>query len=122
MQSQELTKSAAATPERVREERELAPPVDVYENADEILVLADVPGADTDSIQVHLDPPELRFEARPKPLNGNGEAPYVYARTFRVNENVDPDGISAELKHGVLYIRLKKAEAVKPRKIPVKAS
>ena len=122
MQKQDITKSAPKTPESVREERELAPPVDVYENADEILVLADVPGADAESIQVHLDPPELRFEARPKQLNGNGEAGFVYTRAFRVNENIDPERISANLEHGVLHIHLKTAEAVKPRKIPVKAS
>jgi HSP20 family molecular chaperone IbpA len=117
-----MTKSGGTTPERVRQEREVLPPVDVYENSDEILVLADVPGADAESIQVNLDPPELRFEARPKPLNGNGESSFVYTRAFRVNEQIDANGISAELKNGVLYIRLRKAEAVKPRKIVVKAS
>ncbi len=42
-----------------------------------------------------------------------------FHRAFRINEEVDPDGITATLKNGVLTLRLPKSDRVKPRKISV---
>jgi HSP20 family protein len=106
----------------VADAREVAPPVDIYESADEIWVVADLPGVQSDSINIHLDPPELRLEARPLPLNGNGQGSIVYSRAFRLNEAIDPNGIVAQLQNGVLHLHLKKSEAAKPRRIAVKAT
>jgi HSP20 family molecular chaperone IbpA len=97
--------------------RELVPPVDIYEGADELLLLADLPGVEPAGLSVSFDAPELRIEGR----RGSGEASSVYARTFRVNESIDPNGISAELNAGVLKLRLPKAAQSKPKKIEVRA-
>ena len=97
--------------------RELAPAVDIYENGDELLLLADMPGAAAETISVTLEGSQLTITA------DRGELPGVervrYQRAFRVPDGVDPDGISAELKDGVLHVRLKKAPAAKPRTIPI---
>jgi HSP20 family protein len=105
----------STTPTRARQ---LALPVDIYEGADELLLLADLPGVEPDGLTVNFEAPELRIEGR----RGTGEAASVYSRTFRVSEQIDPNGISAELSAGVLKLRLAKAAHTKPRKIEVRAS
>lgn len=97
--------------------RQLALPVDIYEGADELLLLADLPGVEPDGLSVSFEAPELRIEGR----RGGGDAASVYSRTFRVSEQIDPAGISAELNAGVLKLRLAKAAHTKPRKIEVRA-
>ncbi|MES1187553.1 MAG: Hsp20 family protein [Myxococcales bacterium] len=97
--------------------RQLALPVDIYEGADELLLLADLPGVEPDGLTVSFESPELRIEGR----RGTGDTASVYSRTFRVSEQLDPSGISAELNAGVLKLRLAKAAHTKPRKIEVRA-
>jgi len=108
---------AAETHTTATRARQLALPVDIYEGADELLLLADLPGVEPDGLSVSFEAPELRIEGR----RGNGDAASVYSRTFRVSEQIDPAGISAELNAGVLKLRLAKAAHTKPRKIEVRA-
>ena len=97
--------------------RQLALPVDIYEGADELLLLADLPGVEPDGLTVSFESPELRIEGR----RGSGDTASVYSRTFRVSEQIDPNAINAELAAGVLKLRLGKAAHTKPRKIEVRA-
>jgi HSP20 family protein len=113
--------------ERMERRPTLAPPVDIYENADEILVVTDVPGARSDSIMVKLDKGELYLHARRdeetvggRPLAGPTRA-VDYTRTFLVPPGIDGEKITAEMNAGVLRIHLPKSEALKPRKIAVRA-
>jgi HSP20 family molecular chaperone IbpA len=122
MSQQELVKSSNGSGVAKREPlsngnlRAVAPPVDIYENEQELLLVSDLPGVDPDALQISLDPPELRFEAR------NEKAGTVYARVFRVDDRIDPEGISAELVQGVLRVHLKKSETLRPRRISVRSS
>lgn len=97
--------------------RQLSLPVDIYEGADELLLLADLPGVEPDGLSVSFEAAELRIEGR----RGSADNAPVYSRTFRVSEQIDPAGISAELNAGVLKLRLAKAAHTKPRKIEVRA-
>jgi HSP20 family protein len=102
-----------------------APPVDVYENDDEILVVADMPGARSDSVTVKLEKDELYISAvRDGDAGGQllagGRRDGEYRRTFLIPRGVDPGGISAEMSGGVLKVHLPKTAAVKPRVIQVK--
>lgn len=109
-------KAMAQTNEATRA-RQLPLPVDIYEGADELLLLADLPGVEPEGLSVSFEAPELRIEGR----RGSGDKASVYSRTFRVSEQLDPNGISAELNAGVLKLRLAKAAHTKPRKIEVRA-
>jgi HSP20 family molecular chaperone IbpA len=111
-----VTSTTDQTPSATRA-RQLALPVDIYEGADELLLLADLPGVEPEGLTVSFEAPELRIEGR----RGSGDTADVYSRTFRVSEQVDPAGISAELSAGVLKLRLAKAAHTKPRKIEVRA-
>jgi HSP20 family protein len=97
--------------------REVPLPVDIYEGPDELLLLADLPGVEREGLSVSFEASELKIEGR----RGAGDTASVYTRTFRVSEQIDPNGISAELAAGVLKLRLAKAAHTKPRKIEVRA-
>src|SRR4051794_25992868 len=105
----------------------VAPPVDIYENRDEILVLADVPGARTDGVTVRLDKNGLYLHARREDVDGGspvlrGTRTADYSRTFIVPRGIESEKITAQMNGGVLRIHLPKSDAVKPRKIEVRAS
>ncbi|AKT37305.1 Hsp20/alpha crystallin family protein [Chondromyces crocatus] len=113
--------------ETIQQRPAVAPRVDIYENADELLVLADLPGVLQDGLSVHLEKGELTIEGRrvdaARVAPGNDVAGlWDYRRTFLVPRGIDSAKISADLKEGVLSIHLPKAEAVKPRQIPIKVN
>ncbi len=117
----------AATAEQTRSGYYYRPNVDILEKADELLVVADVPGATPDGIDIHFEDGQLTIHARTPPRDpgveflvheyGVGD----YYRTFRVAETIDAGKITAEYADGVLTLHLPKAEAARPRKISVKA-
>lgn len=100
------------------------PPVDVYENPEEILVVADVPGLAPDGLSIELERDQLRIEGRRiradhgEALESTG-AKHDYQRAFAIPEGIDRDAVRAELKQGVLTLHLPKAASLKPRKIDV---
>ena len=105
--------------ETTRPACELTPNVDIFENDHELLVVADVPGLDPNDIGVHVDLPEFRLEAKAKGFSGKS---VVYARTFRVDDRIDPDQVKAEYKDGVLRVHLEKSAAFRPRRVEVQSS
>jgi HSP20 family molecular chaperone IbpA len=94
--------------------RELRPAVDVYENESELVIVADLPGVTRDRLDISIDPPEFRFEAKAS------EDGSVWRRSFTIDERIDANKVSADLKNGVLTVRLPKADEVKPRKIAIR--
>ncbi len=112
---------APAAPSR----RAIAPAVDVFENDDELLIVADVPGVAGAGIDLRVENGTLRLEARraldadTAPALVREFAEYDYATTLRIPAGIDTAGISAQTKNGTLQVRLPKAAAAKPRKIAV---
>jgi HSP20 family molecular chaperone IbpA len=122
-----LTRSEAQPLARRNEQSSIAPPCDVYENASEVLVVADVPGATAETLAIHFEHGELALTARrdvPVTQGTTVRSEYrnaTFERRFAVPEGIDAAKISAELRNGVLTLHLPKSEAVKPRQIPVQA-
>jgi HSP20 family protein len=117
-----------ATVERTRCGQCYRPNVDIVEKNDELLLLADVPGADGDAINIQFEDGELALHAKVGPRQGFEQRYFYqeygigdYYRTFRISEAIDASKISAEFSDGVLTLHLPKAESVKPRKITVAA-
>jgi HSP20 family protein len=94
----------------------VSPRVDVLETENEYLVLADMPGTKPEDVDVRFEQGELSVHGRRATRKDEFT---TYHRTFTVADSVAADKITAELKTGVLTIRLPKVEAVKPKKIAV---
>jgi HSP20 family protein len=90
--------------------------VDVLETENEYLVLADMPGTKPEEVDVRFEQGELSVHGRRATRKDEFT---TYHRTFAVADTVAADKITAELKAGVLTIRLPKVESVKPKKIAV---
>jgi HSP20 family protein len=124
-----ITKEAAdqaATAENTRAGRYYRPNVDILERADELLLLADIPGASADGIDIRFEDGTLSLHAKVNPRQEQDTAYLLqeygvgdYYRNFRMSEAIDASKITAEYTDGVLTLHLPKSEAVKPRKIKV---
>ena len=118
MSNLELAKQPTEAPAQpVEPVRRVTPRVDIFENDREYLLFADVPGVSAETLRVQFEPPELVIEGDRK--FGDGSA-VRYRRAFQLDERIDPEGITAELKHGVLRLRLAKSKALQARRIEVK--
>ena len=127
------TKKIAAKPENepaavehTRNGRFYRPNVDILERPEELLVLADVPGAKSDQIDVDFEKGTLTLHATVPQRQGEDQRYLVheygvgdYYRTFNVSETIDASRITAEYADGVLTLHLPKAASTKPRKISV---
>ncbi len=124
-QSKALTQPQSSSLDQPEESEAITitPRVDVYENQDEILLVADFPGVPKDSLSVRLDRSELVIEGTQAASEARTQIqPLAFSRAFRVPNTVDPSGVSAELAHGVLRVHLAKSEAAKPKRIEVRSS
>lgn len=120
---------APAGPERLRGGRVYSPSVDIIELDNELLLLADVPGARADDLEISYEQGQLTLHARVQPRQDLEKTCYLtreygvgdFYRSFQVGEGIDAQKIEAELKDGVLTLHLPKAEEARPRKIKVKS-
>lgn len=109
------SKNGAPAPAHFRQ----APSVNVYESDEQYLVQLDVPGVDAGSIDVQVIGTTLRVRAE-QAKTGETDSPMVlFERQLELPEEVEPDSASAELKHGVLEVRISKGRSARRVKIPV---
>ena len=112
-----------------RNEAALMPPVDVIEDSTGITLRADLPGVPKDKLKLQVEAGTLTIEgevgiAIPESM----EATYVevgvprFRRVFTLSKELDTGKVSAEFKHGVLSLRIPKAEHAQPRRIDIKVS
>ncbi len=104
----------------------LMPPVDVIEDAGGITLVADMPGVSKDSLTLRLEAHSLTIEgALSMDVPADMESRYAevrsqhYERTFALSRELDGEQATAQLAHGVLRVRIPKAQHAVARKIPV---
>lgn len=120
--------NGTTTPEQTRYGVTFTPRVDILEHQDELLLFADLPGVKSEDLDIRFENGELALHGRCTPRQGeNNFLTQEYGvgdfyRAFNIGETIDSNRISAELKNGVLTVHLPKSEAVKPRRIVVKAN
>jgi HSP20 family protein len=119
--------SPATSP--ARPEPTLMPPVDIVEDATGITLTADLPGVDRDDLVVRVEGRSLMLEA-PLRLGQAESLAFVYSeiranryrRRFELSGELDTTAIQADLKDGVLQLRLPKMERAQPRRVEVRAA
>ncbi len=105
----------------------IAPAVDIYENDDEILLHADMPGVEKDDIKVNIDNGKLELSGVRR-LVTNGAVNWEefgdveFSRSFSVPQAIDVNKVNAQLRDGVLYLHLPKSDNAKPRQIAIQAA
>jgi len=122
-QKRELEKREEATiPTRV-----FVPIADIYETNDALTVILEMPGVEKNNVDVRVEDDVLRVTGQLDLSKYKGLAPLYteynignYARNFRLSNKIDQNKIAAELRDGVLWLTLSKAEEAKPRTIEIK--
>ena len=120
----EIAKREETALEGSRQTPAIAPVVDIFENDDEILLHADMPGVAREDITVNVDNGKLailgvRAFATTGSANWEEFGDVEYQRTFSVPQTIDVAKVNAELKDGVLRLHLPKSEAAKPRVVQI---
>jgi len=103
------------------------PRVDIKEETQQYVVLADVPGVDPKNIEVTLDGRTLTIKGEKSLERKDEEKNYSrierfsgsFIRQFTMPDNIDPDKVSAKGKHGVLEIYIPKIETSISKSIKV---
>jgi HSP20 family molecular chaperone IbpA len=128
MTNQAVTPNTANAP-TTRHEPALLPPVDVIEDATGITLLADLPGVPKDKLNLRVEGDTLSIDAElVLPLPQGVEPTHAevqlarYRRAFTLSKELDPAQVSAELSHGVLRVRIPKAEHAQPRRIAIQVN
>jgi HSP20 family protein len=126
----EKLEGAVTRPEPTRTGQVYLPNVDILENREELLLIADVPGATSENINIQYESGELAIRAKIAPRRPEDSQRFLWRefgvgdfyRSFELGEAIDHAKIHADVKNGVLTVHLPKTEAVKPRKIAVKTA
>lgn len=111
-----------------RQEQVLLPAGDIFEHADGITLLLDMPGVSKDRLDINSDRNTLTVEGRVEiSMPDDTESLYAdvrstrYRRSFSLSgEQLDVEQVQASLKDGVLRIDIPKRAEIRPRKIEVK--
>jgi HSP20 family protein len=98
------------------------PELDLYESERELLVLLNVPGASPESINVQVIGNELSVRAEQAAASYADVARVAFERRFELPAEVDGNSATAELRDGVLEVRLQKSASARRVKIPVSAN
>lgn len=109
--------------------RPVAPAVDIFEDANGITLLADMPGVTKDSLDIQLDGDSLTVEGRvdlglPSDLRALWAEVQVprFRRAFTLSRELDASRIEANLKDGVLNLRVPKLAQAQARRIQVQSA
>jgi HSP20 family protein len=104
------------------------PAVDIKEEADRFVIMADIPGVDPADIEVTMEHGMLTIKGERSSESETEKEGFrrvertsgTFYRRFSLPETADADKIEASGKNGVLEIVLPKQEKVKPRRIEIK--
>src|SRR5262245_48045630 len=104
-----------------------APPVDITEEKDRILITAELPGFKQDQISIQMENGMLTLSGERKFEKESGDKAYHriersygrFVRSFSLPNNVDREKIEARFVNGLLQVELPKREDAKPRTIKI---
>jgi HSP20 family molecular chaperone IbpA len=107
--------------------RIFVPVADIYEAENDLMVVLEMPGVEKSNVAVHVEDGILNVEGRLDLTKYKGLQPLYteynighYSRSFRLSSKIDQNQIAAEMKDGILSLKLPKIEEAKPRTIQIK--
>ena len=103
------------------------PPVDILESKDSYLIRAELPGMRKEDLKTEVNEGILTLSGERKLEEPASGVEYhrvervtgKFSRSFHVPQTVNPDGIKATYKDGVLEVQVPKADEAKPRQIAI---
>ena len=107
------------------------PPVNLYETTQGYVLTAEIPGVKTEDLEVSVEGERVTIGGKraveypsddSSSLHRRERQTGSFRRTFTLPEPADPEKTEAICRHGVLMVRIPKAESVQPRRISVQAS
>jgi HSP20 family protein len=106
--------------------RVFVPVADIYEADHDLMMVLEMPGVEKTNVEISVEDGVLNVEGRLDLAKYQGLQPIYteynighYARSFRLSSKIDQNKIAAEMKDGVLSLKLPKVEEAKPRSIKI---
>jgi HSP20 family protein len=107
-----------------------APPVDIFERQDHLVIRAEVPGVQMEDIDVRIENGVLTLHGERKQQTEvkeenafRMERVYgTFTRSFSLPTTVDAANVTATYKDGILEVTVPKAETAKPKRVEIKAA
>jgi HSP20 family protein len=107
-----------------------APPVDIFERQDHLVIRAEVPGVQMEDMDVRIENGVLTLHGERKQETDVNETNAhrlervygAFTRSFTLPTTVDATKVAASHKDGVLEVTVPKAETAKPKSIEIKAA
>jgi HSP20 family protein len=126
-ETQEVAARQSADVQKPERQIVLNPPVDIYEDAEGITLVADMPGVSKERLNIEVDKNGLLIEGDAHFEMPEGiKALYAdvrstrYRRSFSLSPELESNNIDATLKDGVLTVKIPKRAELRPRKIEVR--
>jgi HSP20 family protein len=125
-----LFEDSYVSPERMgtqQAERSIRLPIDAYATENELVIVAPIPGADPDKVEITIEGDTLVIKGEMRPPLENvsyifQERAYgPFSRSLTLNVPVQSEKAEATFENGLLILSIPKSEAVKPKSIKVKA-
>lgn len=126
MATQEIEKRKPSDVVQAQTEKKtyFQPATDVRETDNHIVIQFDMPGVSSSNVDLTVEKGTLTVTGKADPEE-QGTAVYRethigdYQRTFTLSDDVDMDKITAEMKAGVLTVKVAKAEKTKPKRVEI---
>ena len=106
--------------------RLFVPVADIYDAEHDLTIILEMPGVEKSNVDILVEDGVLSVEGRLDLTKYQGLQPLYteynighYARSFRLSSKIDQNKIAAEMKDGVLSLKLPKVEEAKPRSIQI---
>ena len=105
-------------------------PLDITSSTDALIVEAALPGVPPEDVEITVEDGTLTIHAETRPERKDEDGQTLISeirrgsltRAVALPSGLEPDKASATFEHGVLHLRIPKAEAVKPRQIRISAT
>jgi HSP20 family protein len=102
------------------------PPINVFQQGDDILAIIELPGVEKDSLQIQAKENTIRIAGRKAisypetvSVHRRERTSGAFDRTLSLPVQLDPDNIKAEYRDGILALHLPRSQSDKPRTIKI---